>query len=353
MKKTLLIAALVLPVVAFAQEAQPFVPLTNLPGINEAAASSTLPSFFNNLYKLCIGAAAVIAILQIMRAGMYFMFNKGSIAHNEKGKKLITDSVLGLLLVLSPVIVFGIINPDILDLKLDFDQFELGAIEADPSSPLSVRLLKTVQPPLDRNEVDPADQDRVASFQTGCRDQGGTSGYTLVSQTPVRCSNEAEDTANPGCLNARVTCQLPSTAEVITGTTLQSACRVMFDAIGHVGPGESCPVQSDSLEIGAYCCPSNIPTGSRCCGKPKFTQQIVVLQNMEGTLDASEVPDPADRQKANEFEQTCERADGVVKVRKSTLSVRCPQGAPIAADCVNATLYCAANPAGRSGSGQI
>lgn len=116
------IAVLALPGLALAQ--YEFTPLTNLPGLDQAAGSDSLPTFFNNLYRLCIGAAAVIAVLQIMRAGAYFMFNKGSVAHNEKAKGLIMNSVLGLLLVLSPVIVFNIINPDILDLRLDVERIK-------------------------------------------------------------------------------------------------------------------------------------------------------------------------------------------------------------------------------------
>ncbi|HEY0011040.1 MAG TPA: hypothetical protein VGB97_04010 [Candidatus Paceibacterota bacterium] len=96
-----------------------FVPLTNLPGIEDASKPDTLPDFLNYLYRLCIGIAAGIAVLQIMRAGAYFMFHKGSVGHNEQAKHLISSSLLGLLLVLSPAIVFGIINPDILKLKLD------------------------------------------------------------------------------------------------------------------------------------------------------------------------------------------------------------------------------------------
>jgi hypothetical protein len=112
-----------------------FTPLTNLPGITTTANSDTLPALFNNLYKLCIGAAAVIAILQIMRAGTYFFFNKGSVAHNEKAKGLISNSVLGLLLVLSPAIVFGIINPDILKLNLDISRLKTSFTPPAPTRP--------------------------------------------------------------------------------------------------------------------------------------------------------------------------------------------------------------------------
>lgn len=103
-----------------------FIPLTNLPGLTRTINSDSLPTLFNTIYKLCIGAAAVIAILQIMRAGTKFFFNKGSVAQNEEGKRLIQNSILGLLLVLSPAIVFGIINRDILNLNLDVSSLQRG-----------------------------------------------------------------------------------------------------------------------------------------------------------------------------------------------------------------------------------
>lgn len=145
-----LLGILAMPILTFGQPAQTpptsapvttqpapytFTPLTNLPGIDDAGGSDSLPTFFNNLYRLCIGAAAVIAIIQIMQGGAYFMFNKGSVAHNQKGKSLIMNAILGLLLVLSPAIIFGIINPDILRLNLDVSGLDLGALQhLDPAT---------------------------------------------------------------------------------------------------------------------------------------------------------------------------------------------------------------------------
>lgn len=129
----LLCAILAAPLLAFAQADDGFVPLTNLPGLSQTISSDTLPDLLNQIYRLCIGAAAVIAVLQIMRAGAYFMFNKGSVAHNEKAKSLIQNSVLGLLLVLSPAIVFGIINRDILNLRLDFTELQPKPVPQTPS----------------------------------------------------------------------------------------------------------------------------------------------------------------------------------------------------------------------------
>lgn len=118
----LLTVALFTPAFAYAQES--FTSLTNLPGLTDTLSTNTLPAFLNQLYKLCIGAAAVIAVLQIMRAGTKYFFYTGSVSQNQEAKKLIMNSLLGLLLVLSPAIVFGIINPDILDLRLNFSELE-------------------------------------------------------------------------------------------------------------------------------------------------------------------------------------------------------------------------------------
>lgn len=122
----LLSFVLLTPLFVFAAEAGQFVPLTSLPGLVEGGQATTMTVFLNNLYKICIGAAAAIAVLQIIRAGILFMTNKGSISENEQARSLVQGAVLGLLLVLSPVIVFTIINPKILTLD-----FGVGALKQD------------------------------------------------------------------------------------------------------------------------------------------------------------------------------------------------------------------------------
>jgi hypothetical protein len=124
----LLLAVFIVPFLSHAQGA--FTPLTNLPGLDNVLESNSLPNLLNQIYRLCIGAAAVIAVLKIMQAGALHMFNKGSIAVSGKSRELIQNSVLGLLLVLSPAIVFGIINPDILDISLDFSKIQPNPIES-------------------------------------------------------------------------------------------------------------------------------------------------------------------------------------------------------------------------------
>lgn len=106
---------------AFAQEGSGFVPLTSLPGLQDVTSSNSIASFLNNLYKISIGAAAVLAVLQITRAGIMYMTEE-SIAEKKEARHLITMSILGLVLVLSPALVFGIIDPRILELNVDVSQ---------------------------------------------------------------------------------------------------------------------------------------------------------------------------------------------------------------------------------------
>ena len=94
-----------------------FVSLTNIPALEGAGNAATLPAFVNSLYKLAIGLAAVLAVLQIIRAGIMYM-GGDSVTEKKEAKNLIALSIGGLVLILSPVIVFSIINPKILDLQI-------------------------------------------------------------------------------------------------------------------------------------------------------------------------------------------------------------------------------------------
>ncbi len=105
------------PIIAFAQDTS-FVPLTNIPFLTETGNAYNLEAFLNGLYRLSIGIAAVVAVLQIMRAGVMYM-GGDSVTEKKEAKNLIALSIGGLILVLSPVIVFSVINPEILTLKID------------------------------------------------------------------------------------------------------------------------------------------------------------------------------------------------------------------------------------------
>ncbi|MEJ0053722.1 MAG: fibronectin type III domain-containing protein [bacterium] len=94
-----------------------FVPLAAVPGLTDVNPNN-LAEFFNGLYKFCIGAAAVLAILMITLGGFKVMSGDSITAHSE-GRDQIGGAIIGLVLVLAPFLVFSIINPDILSLKIN------------------------------------------------------------------------------------------------------------------------------------------------------------------------------------------------------------------------------------------
>lgn len=136
MKKIVFIALLFIP---FLASAQGFVPLAPIPGLTDPSSamsvinSQNLANFFNNLYKYLIGVAAVLAVIEIIWGGLEIS-TKDSVSKKSDGKARITQAILGLVLVLSPVIVFSIINPSILNLSLN-----LPKLKTAPGAPVSTQ----------------------------------------------------------------------------------------------------------------------------------------------------------------------------------------------------------------------
>ncbi|TSC71107.1 MAG: Uncharacterized protein G01um101449_133 [Parcubacteria group bacterium Gr01-1014_49] len=107
--------------------AQGFVPLATIPGLTDIQpAGGGLAEFFNNLYKYLIGLAAVLAIIEIIWGGLEYS-TQDSISKKSDAKERIYQAIYGLILVLSPVLVFSIINPSILNLSLNLPALNLVA----------------------------------------------------------------------------------------------------------------------------------------------------------------------------------------------------------------------------------
>lgn len=129
MKKLILVALVLFLSVAPHVLAQGgFVPLAPIPGLTDQSSTSavdqnTLANFFNNLYKYLVGLAAVLAVIEIIWGGLQIS-TQDSVSKQGEGRERITQALLGLLLVLSPVIVFSIINPSILNLSLNLPEIK-------------------------------------------------------------------------------------------------------------------------------------------------------------------------------------------------------------------------------------
>src|SRR3989344_3775296 len=131
-----------LPAIAFAQGFVPLAPITGLTDPGTATSiinENNFAFFFNNLYKFSIGLAAALAVIMIIWGGLEIS-TQDSITKQGAGRERITQAILGLILVLSPVLVFSIINPSILNL-------DIGIKKLDTVRGVTVQVTPTVSCP--------------------------------------------------------------------------------------------------------------------------------------------------------------------------------------------------------------
>jgi len=122
--------------------ANEFVPLAPIPGLTEgvAATESGIAGFLNNLYLFAIGAAVMLAVIMIIWGGLEYMSE--SVTKKSEAKKRIYNALFGLVLVLSPALVFSIINPRILNLNISMPELRTksggtGGSTAPDTSPVT------------------------------------------------------------------------------------------------------------------------------------------------------------------------------------------------------------------------
>ncbi|MFZ2072434.1 MAG: M15 family metallopeptidase [Minisyncoccia bacterium] len=122
-----------------------YYPLANLPGIGETcekdlatgrticvktgpnceivngkevcSPSNAFANYLNALIKLCIGLAAVLAMIMIVMGGIEYMTSE-LVSSKQAGKQKILHAVLGLLLALGSYAILNTLNPELLNLSL-------------------------------------------------------------------------------------------------------------------------------------------------------------------------------------------------------------------------------------------
>src|SRR3989344_1449254 len=176
--------------------AEGFVPLAGIPGLTQGATADTagLANFFNNLYKFAIGMASVLAIIMIIWGGLQYATQDIPGAKQE-GKDRILQAILGLILVLSPALVFSIINPNILNLSINLPKLDTKtATHRQTTTPTATPKAGTVS---SYSEVQPdmwcyssrrAGGPRCFGKENDCRivavRELGSAGETVCSLTP-------------------------------------------------------------------------------------------------------------------------------------------------------------------------
>ena len=231
-----------------------FVPLTSIPGIDSAGNAATLPDFLNNVYKLSIGLAAVLAVLQIIRAGIMYM-GGDSITEKKEARSLITLAIGGLVLVLSPVIVFSIINPKILDLKIEgLDEladtnFGANSLKSAPAVELLWENSTLAR----------------SAAQTKCTADGGTLKYVCRAADGSTRSLAISQTCKGGEEGKSFCTRLVTDANKNDSA---AQCK-NFEGYTAAPSTASCSaaVDNDYIKTADACC-SGITAGNQCCARP-------------------------------------------------------------------------------------
>ena len=92
--------------------------------------SNNLPGFFNSVFRLGVGAAALLAVIMIMIGGFQYLTSDIP-GQKSDGKDKIKGAIYGLLLILLSVVILNVINPDITGFRL-FN--ESAPVQTPPSN---------------------------------------------------------------------------------------------------------------------------------------------------------------------------------------------------------------------------
>jgi len=97
-----------------------FVPLADTPAESQIGKlygdTANLASLVNGFFKIALAVGAIAAVLRIAYAGYLYMGQSDMWSTKGKAKEIISDVILGLLLLLSIYLILNQINPDILNL---------------------------------------------------------------------------------------------------------------------------------------------------------------------------------------------------------------------------------------------
>ncbi len=112
-----------------------FCPLANVDGSQKLSgiysdAQVSLAKFVNGLFKVALSVGAILAVLQLTRAGFMYM-GSDMWSSKARAREIIGNATIGLLLLIAIFLILNLINPNLLNL----DVFKnLPAIPTVPSA---------------------------------------------------------------------------------------------------------------------------------------------------------------------------------------------------------------------------
>jgi hypothetical protein len=123
---TLLLTFFTLPLFVFAQTEYTLLEPSVYNGTYNTTGGKPFSDYLNLVFKIGIGVAAGLAVIQIVIGGIQYMASESPFKIGD-AKSKIEGAILGLILALGIYVFLYTINPDIVSLKLDIIQPPTGA----------------------------------------------------------------------------------------------------------------------------------------------------------------------------------------------------------------------------------
>ncbi|MDO8529737.1 MAG: pilin [bacterium] len=122
--KILFALILFVGLVSVAHAQYDYKPLENIPG-SEGVAD--FPGFIMGLYKFVIWTVGIAALLMITIGGFLYLTSEasGNTSKLATAKKLVVDALIGLFIALAAYLVLFVINPDLVNIKINFQPINL------------------------------------------------------------------------------------------------------------------------------------------------------------------------------------------------------------------------------------
>ncbi len=137
---TLLLTFFTLPLFIFAQTEYTLLEPSVYNGTYNTTGGKPFSDYLNLVFKIGIGVAAGLAVVQIVIGGIQYMASESPFKIGD-AKSKIEGAILGLILALGIYVFLYTINPDIVSLKLDIIKPPTGA----PSSGITTRAVSATE----------------------------------------------------------------------------------------------------------------------------------------------------------------------------------------------------------------
>jgi hypothetical protein len=142
--------------------------MVGFPGL-ENAGGLTTQQYVQAIYNLAISVGALLAVIQIIFAGVEYMFSD-VVTSKSAAIKRIRGSLLGLLIIISAVLLLQTINPDLLNLDIFKNAPSIDTIQTSSTEKYT--------PAKIGDKVDTMSTDAVKNLVDTCSKSGGVVGAT-------------------------------------------------------------------------------------------------------------------------------------------------------------------------------